>query len=126
MGVRYIRNLNATVPRWFRGLSHAFAVVFAVWLGLQLYAPAAWIAIFFAVAVISALLPAFRIVGFIGLAAGLVIASVGIYLLRDGWRVLAVAGLTTGRGVTPEREALALGVASAWLMLGSVFRTQQA
>ncbi len=100
--------------------------MFTVWLGLQLYAPLAWIAIFFAVAVISALLPAFRIVGFIGLAAGIVIGSAGIYLLRDGWRVLSVAGLTTGRGVTPEREALALAIASTWLMLGSVFRTQRA
>ena len=116
----------AVVPRWFGVGSHALAVVFALWLGLHIYAPAEWIVIFFAVAVLSALLPYFRIVGFAGLAGGIVIGGVGTYLLRDVWKVLSVPGLAAGCGATPQRDALVLVLASLWLVIGSAFRTQRA
>ncbi len=107
-------------------LAHVLAVAFALWLGLHIYAPAEWIVIFFAVAVLSALLPYFRIVGFAGLGGGVIIGGIGTYLLRDVWKVLSVPALTAGRGATTQRDAIVLVLASLWLVLGSAFRTQRA
>lgn len=116
------------VPRWFSVLAHGFAVAFALWLGLHIYAPLEWIAIFVVAAAISGLLPYFRVVGFIGLAGGIVIASLGTYLLRDAWRAMSIDGLTspTGGILGGGREAIVLVLASLWLVLGSAFRTQRA
>ncbi|CAN5582576.1 hypothetical protein BH11MYX1_BH11MYX1_35460 [soil metagenome] len=116
----------AVVPKWFGVLSHVLAVVFALWLGLHIYAPLEWILICSAVAVLSALLPYFRIVGFVGLAGGIVIGVVGTYLLRDVWKGLSVSGLLEGGGATAQRDAVVLVFASLWLVLGSAFRTQRA
>ncbi len=118
----------SVVPRWYGVLAHALAVAFCLWLGLHLYAPVEWIAIFGVVAVLSALLPYFRVVGFIGLAGGIVIAGIGTYLLRDVWKVLSVAGLTSPAGgpLAGGREAIVLVIACMWLVLGSAFRTQRA
>ena len=82
------------VPRWFCVVAHVFAVAFAVWLGLHLYAPLEWVAIFVVAAALSALLPYFRVVGFIGLVGGIAIAGAGTYLLRDVWHALSLDGLT--------------------------------
>ncbi|MEO6776772.1 MAG: hypothetical protein ABI467_27770 [Kofleriaceae bacterium] len=116
------------VPRWFCGLAHAFAVAFAVWLGLHIYAPLAWIVMFVAVATVSALLPYFRVVGFIGLAAGIAIAAAGTYLLRDAWNAVSLEALLSPAGgvLGGGREAIVLVLASLWLVLGSAFRTQRA
>ena len=109
-------------------VAHAFAVAFAVWLGLHLYAPLEWVAIFVVAAALSALLPYFRVVGFIGLVGGIAIAGAGTYLLRDVWHALSLDGLLspTGGVLGGGREAVVLAVASLWLVLGSAFRTQRA
>jgi hypothetical protein len=118
----------SVVPRWFCVLAHVFAVGFAVWLGLHLYASLEWMAIFLAVAAISALLPYFRVVGFIGLAGGIAIALAGMYLLRDVWQLLSVDELISPAGGIRGggREAIVLVLASVWLVAGSAFRTQRA
>ncbi len=107
-------------------VAHVFAVGFAVWVGLHIYAPVPWIAVFLAVAVLSATLPYFRVVGFAGLVGGIAIGAVGTYLLRDVWKVLSLTGLTVGMGATAQRDAIAVVLASLWLVLGSAFRTQRA
>ena len=116
------------VPRWFCVVAHVFAVAFAVWLGLHLYAPLEWVAIFVVAAALSALLPYFRVVGFIGLAGGIAIAAAGTYLLRDVWHALSLDGLLSPAGgvLGGGREAIVLALASLWLVLGSAFRTQRA
>lgn len=109
-------------------VAHGFAVAFAVWLGLHLYAPLEWIAIFVVAAALSALLPYFRVVGFIGMVGGVAIAGAGTYLLRDVWHGLSLDGLLspTGGVLGGGREAIVLVLASLWLVLGSAFRTQRA
>lgn len=109
-------------------LAHVLAVGFAVWLGLHLYAPLEWMAIFAVVVAISALLPYFRVVGFIGLASGIAVALAGIYLLRDVWHALSLDHLMSPAGGIRGggREAIVLVVASVWLVIGSAFRTQRA
>lgn len=116
------------VPRWFCVVAHGFAVAFAVWLGLHLYAPLEWVAIFVVAAALSALLPYFRVVGFIGLAGGIAIAAAGTWLLRDVWKALSLDGLLSSAGgvLGGGREAIVLALASLWLVLGSAFRTQRA
>jgi hypothetical protein len=116
------------VPRWFCVVAHVFAVAFAVWLGLHLYAPLEWVAIFVVAAALSALLPYFRVVGFIGIVCGIAIAGAGTYLLRDVWHALSLDGLLspTGGVLGGGREAVVLALASLWLVLGSAFRTQRA
>jgi len=118
----------AVVPRWYCVLAHVLAVGFAVWLGLHVYAPLEWVAIFIVAAAVSALLPYFRVVGFIGLAGGIAIAAAGTYLLRDVWHALSLDKLLspTGGALGGGREAIVLAVASLWLVLGSAFRTQRA
>jgi hypothetical protein len=118
----------AVVPRWFCVVAHGFAVAFAVWLGLHLYAPLEWVAIFVVAAALSALLPYFRVVGFIGLAGGIAIAAAGTYLLRDVWNALSLERLLSPAGgvLGGGREAIVLALASLWLVLGSAFRTQRA
>lgn len=125
---RILVEAMSVVPRWFCVLAHVFAVGFAVWLGLHLYAPVEWMAIFVIVAAISALLPYFRIVGFIGLAGGIAIALAGVYLLRDAWQALSVDELISSAGGIRGggREAIAVALASIWLVIGSAFRTQRA
>ena len=116
------------VPRWYCVVSHVFAVAFAVWLGLHIYAPLEWVLIFVVAAALSALLPYFRVVGFIGLAGGIAIAAAGTYLLRDVWHLLSLDALLspTGGVLGGGREAIVLALASLWLVLGSAFRTQRA
>ncbi|MEP6865543.1 MAG: hypothetical protein ABJE66_33290 [Deltaproteobacteria bacterium] len=116
------------MPRWYCVVAHGFAVAFAVWLGLHLYAPLEWIAIFVVAAALSALLPYFRVVGFIGMVGGVAIAGAGTYLLRDVWHGLSLDGLLspTGGVLGGGREAIVLVLASLWLVLGSAFRTQRA
>jgi hypothetical protein len=116
------------VPRWFCVVAHGFAVAFAVWLGLHVYAPLEWVAIFVVAAVLSALLPYFRLAGFIGLVGGIAIAAAGAYLLRDVWHALSLDGLLSPAGgvLGGGREAIVLALASLWLVLGSAFRTQRA
>ncbi len=109
-------------------LAHALAVAFAIWVGLHIYAPVTWIVIFLAVATLSALLPYFRVVGFIGLAGGVAIGAAGAYLLHDAWPGLSVDGLTSPKGgiLGGGRDAVVLVVACLWLVLGSAFRTRHA
>jgi hypothetical protein len=118
----------AVVPRWYCAVAHVFAVAFAVWLGLHLYAPLEWVAIFLIAAALSALLPYFRVVGFIGIVGGIAIAGLGTWLLRDVWHALSFDRLLspTGGVLGNGREAVVLALASLWLVLGSAFRTQRA
>jgi hypothetical protein len=87
-----------------------------------------WIAIYAIAAVVSALLPAHRAVGFVGLALGIAIGAWGLYLLRDVWEALRLDKLveTAGGPLGGGREAIVLAVALVWLVLGSAFRTQRA
>lgn len=118
------------VPRWFQLSAYVLAVAFSLWIGLhvELRDPLPWIAIYGTTAVVSALLPWRRAVGFIGLALGIGIGAWGVYLLRDVWnalrldRMFAFEGGPLGGG----REALVLVVAGLWLVIGSAFRTQRA
>ena len=118
----------SVVPRWFCVVAHGFAVAFALWLGLHIYAPLEWIGIFVAVAAISALLPYFRVVGFVGLACGVAIAGLGVYLLRDVWNALSFDSLTSSSGgiLGGGRDALVFVIACLWLVIGSAFRTRRA
>jgi hypothetical protein len=127
-GLGILGEAMVEVPRWYCAVAHVFAVAFAVWLGLHLYAPLEWVAIFVVAATLSALLPYFRVVGFIGIVCGIAIAGAGTYLLRDVWHALSLDGLLSSRGgvLGGGREAVVLALASLWLVLGSAFRTQRA
>jgi hypothetical protein len=112
------------VPGWFQATAYVLAVAFCVWLGLHLHLrDPAWIAIYAVAAIISALLPAHRAVGFVGLVLGIAIGAWGTYLLRDVWHLLQPDALLATSG---GREAIVLAVAGVWLVLGSAFRTQRA
>jgi hypothetical protein len=118
------------VPRWYQLTAYALAVGFSLWIGLHVHVrdPVPWIVIYAIAAIVSALLPAHRMVGFIGLALGIAIGAWGAYLLRDVWDVLRLDQLF-GAGDGPlggGREVLALAIAGLWLVLGSAFRTQRA
>jgi hypothetical protein len=118
------------VPRWFQVVAYALAVGFSLWIGLHVHIDHAvpWIAIYAIAAVVSALLPAHRAVGFVGLALGIAIGAWGLYLLRDVWEALRLDKLieTAGGPLGGGREAIMLAVALVWLVLGSAFRTQRA
>ncbi|MFT3694311.1 MAG: hypothetical protein QM831_14285 [Kofleriaceae bacterium] len=118
----------SVVPRWYCVLAHALAVGFCVWLGLHIYAPVEWIAIFGVVVILTALLPVSRVMGFVGIAGGILIAGVGTYLLRDVWKAISVDQIVSFQSgpLVPAREAIVLAFASLWLVAGSVFRTQRA
>jgi hypothetical protein len=118
------------VPRWFQLTAYVLAVAFSLWIGLhaRLRDPLPWIAIYATAAIVSALLPWRRAVGFIGLAIGIAITVWGTYLLRDVWNALRLGHLPGGGGgpIGGGREACALAFAGVWLVLGSAFRTQRA
>jgi hypothetical protein len=116
------------VPWWFQTLAHVLAVAFALWVGVHIYAPVAWIVIYAAAALMSALLPARRLFGFVGLGVGIAIGASGTYLLRDAWRGLSLDALVSPAGgpLGGGRDAIVLAIAGVWLVLGSAFRTQRA
>jgi len=118
------------VPRWFQLTAYVLAVGFSLWIGLhvRLRDPLPWIAIYGTAAIVSAMLPWHRAVGFVGLALGIGVGAWGAYLLRDVWleltpdRLLDMTDGPLGGG----REAVVLAFAGLWLVLGSAFRTQRA
>jgi hypothetical protein len=112
------------VPGWFQVLAYVLAVGFCVWIGFHLRTgnPTPWIAIYAVAAIVSALLPQHRAVGFIGLAVGIAIGAWGTWLLRDVFPVLQPDDLLE---TTSGREVIALALAGVWLVLGSAFRTQR-
>jgi hypothetical protein len=116
------------VPWWFQTLAHVMAVVFALWLGLHIYAPVAWIVIYALAAVLSAALPFHRNVGFVGLAVGIAIGASGTYLLRDSWKSLSLDALLQPKGglAGNGRDMIVFAIAGVWLVIGSAFRTQRA
>ena len=118
------------VPWWFQTTAHVLAVAFSIWLGLHLHAPQAtqWIFIYGTAAALSAAIPYHRVLGFAGLAAGILIGVWGSYLLRDVWKVLTIDDLLGVRGGlrTGGHEAAMLVLAALWLVIGSTFRTQRA
>jgi sugar phosphate permease len=116
------------VPWWFQTLAHVLAVAFALWVGVHIYGPVTWIGIYAVAALMSALLPAHRLFGFVGLGVGIAIGACGIYLLRDVWRGLSFDALISPEGgpLGGGRDAIALAIAGTWLVLGSAFRTQRA
>jgi hypothetical protein len=116
------------VPGWFRTCASGFAVVFALWLGLHIFAPIEWIVIYGVAAAISATLPKFRLVGFIGLGAGILIGVWGTYLLRDAWNGLSLDAIIDYKGgaIGGGREAVMFVIVGLWLVVGSAFRTQRA
>jgi hypothetical protein len=118
------------VPRWFQVVAYVLAVGFSLWIGLHIHIDDSvpWIAIYATAAIVSALLPAHRVVGFVGLALGIAIGAWGLYLLRDVWEALRLDKLveTAGGPLGGGREAIVLAVALVWLVLGSAFRTQRA
>ena len=117
------------VPWWFQTTAHVLAVMFSLWLGLHLHTPQAaqWIVIYGVAAALSAALPYHRILGFAGLASGILIGFWGGWLLRDVWKTLTVADLFGPNGIrTPGHEVTMLVLAGLWLVVGSAFRTQRA
>jgi hypothetical protein len=122
--IGYRRDVKG-VPRWFQATAYLLAVGFSVWIGMhvQLRDPLPWIAIYATAAIVSALLPSHRVVGFIGLVLGIAVGAWGTYLLRDVWDALRADELLATRG---GREAVVLAIAGVWLVLGSAFRTQRA
>jgi xanthosine utilization system XapX-like protein len=115
------------VPWWFRTVAHVLAIVFAMWVGIHYQAPVEWIVIYTLAAVTSAALPAHRVVGFVGLCAGIIVAAWGAYLLRDSWKQLSIDNIVSPQGgvLGGGREAVMLALAGLWLVLGSAFRTQR-
>lgn len=113
------------VPGWFQVMAYVLAVGFCVWIGLHLRTPnpLPCAAIYTVAAIVSALLPSHRAVGFVGLVLGIAIGGWGAYLLRDVFPVLQPDELLA---TTTGREVLALALAGVWLVLGSAFRTQRA
>jgi hypothetical protein len=116
------------VPGWFRTCAHGLAIVFALWLGVHIFAPVEWIVIYALTAAVSATLPAYRLAGFIGLGIGILVGAWGTYLLRDAWNALSLATIFSSDGGARGggREAMMLVVAALWLVVGSAFRTQHA
>jgi hypothetical protein len=115
------------VPRWFRTVANVLAVVFAAWLGMHMYAPAAWIVIYAVAAAMSAVLPIHRVFGFVSLGVGIAIGAWGTYMLRDVWHVLSVEALVSPDGgpIGGGREAIVLAITGMWLVVGGAFRTQR-
>jgi hypothetical protein len=105
-------------------MAYVLAVGFCVWIGLHLRtsSPMPWVAIYAVAAIVSALLPSHRAVGFVGLVLGIAIGGWGAYLLRDVFPVLQPDELLA---TTTGREVLAVALAGVWLVLGSAFRTQR-
>ena len=116
------------VPRWFVMMADVLAVACSLWVGLHVRShDAVWIAIYGAAAIVSALLPAHRAIGFAGLAVGIAVGAWGGYLLRDAWAELRLDDLVRAKSpLGGGREAVALAIAGLWLVLGSAFRTQRA
>jgi hypothetical protein len=117
------------VPRWYLMIADVLAVGFSLWVGLHVLAadPLPWVAIYAVAAIVSALLPVRRAIGFVGLALGIAIGAWGGYLLRDAWSALRLGDLLAARNpLGGGREAIVLALAGAWLVLGSAFRTQRA
>ena len=118
------------VPWWFQLTAHVLAIAFSIWIGLhvELRDPVPWIAIYGTAAIVSALLPSRRVMGFIGLGLGIAVGAWGGYLLRDVWNGLRVDHLVDMHGgpLGGGREAIVLAFAGLWLVLGSAFRTQRA
>jgi hypothetical protein len=109
-------------PWWYGTLANALAVLLSVWVGMHYRTPE-WLAVYGAAALISALLPSHtRLIGVVGLAVGLGVGAGGLYLLRDAHIVLGDAFSVRGGLLSPARDAAALGVTVAWLLLASLYR----
>lgn len=121
-GVRY-RHGVTEVPWWYATIAHVFAVVLSVWVGLHYRAGGEWLALYGVAAAASAVLPARRLAGAVGLVAGLAVAGVGAYLMRDVRHAISVGDMFAGgRLLTPAREALVLVVTTMWLLAASPLR----
>ena len=123
----------APVPIWFKGLSWAMAALLALSAALQYNDPdpAAWIAIYAAGAIVSALLPATRPLAALGLVIGLVSAAWAIYLIHAVWGQVALSDLTgkmseKGGAVEVGREAGGLVIEASWLLFAAGFRRTRA
>jgi hypothetical protein len=117
------------VPRWYRVTADVLAVGFSLWVGLHVLEadPIPWIAIYAVAAIVSALLPSHRTIGFVGLALGIAVGAWGGYLLRDAWAALRLDDLLVAPSpLGGGREAIVLALAGLWLVAGSAFRTQRA
>src|ERR1700685_1921031 len=118
------------VPWWFQTTANVLAVVFAVWVGLHYRAPhaTAWFVIYGAIAAVTAAIPAHRVVGIAGLLVGVAVMASGAYLMKGAGAAISVRDVFAMHGgvVSPSREAMALVIATAWLMLGSGFRLLRA
>jgi hypothetical protein len=120
-----VEDMVKGVPGWFQVMAYVLAVGFCVWIGLHLRTPnpLPCAAIYTVAAIVSALLPSHRAVGFVGLVLGIAIGGWGTYLLRDVFPTLQPEDLLATTG---GREVIALSLAGVWLVLGSAFRTQRA
>jgi hypothetical protein len=118
------------VPWWFQTLAQVLAIVFSIWLGLHIHADRAplWMALYGAAALLTALLPSKRVVGFVGLGIAVAVGGLGGYLMKDALGHLAMedAISTTGPILNTARETIVLGLAAVWLLVGSAFRTRRA
>jgi hypothetical protein len=112
------------VPRWYQTLSSVLAVVFAVWVGMHATAPIEWLTIYTFAAIVTAALPAHRLVGVAGLAIGLVVAGWGGYQSRGAFSAMSAHDLFSfSNGVlSATREFVGIVVIGGWLIAGSVFR----
>ena len=121
MGFVYHRRVTG-VPWWYTTIAHVLAITLSVWVGLHYRAPE-WLALYGLAAVASALLPGRKVFGAIGLIAGLGIAGLGAYLMRDVRHSIVIGDLfNDGPVVTPTREAVVLVVTTMWLLAASPLR----
>ncbi len=111
------------MPWWYTTTAHVFAIVLSIWVGLHYQAGGEWLALYGAAAVASALLPAKRLAGAFGLVAGLAVAGLGAYLMRDARHAIAFGDIFAGGHVlSPAREAAVLVLTTMWLLAASPLR----
>jgi hypothetical protein len=93
--------------------------------------PIRWIAIYGAGAIVSAVLPAKRVLVPLAIAVGLGAAAWAIYLVHKTWGVIELSDLTNkmseyGGAVEEGREAGGLGIEAVWLLFAAGFRRTRA
>lgn len=122
----------APLPPWFKVACWVMTALLGLSVALQYNDPdpVVWMAIYGAGAILSALLPARRVLALPALVVGLVAAAWAIYLIQSVWGDIAVSDLTSkmsekGGAVEVGREAGGLSIEAVWLLFAASFRQRR-